>query len=106
MERSPIGLKWENCVQYHGAEREIRVRTLSEIVLTLLLMAILAPTPHTLGTEQGDSSETEWTRTYGGANDDRAYCVVQTSDDGYAIAEYSTRSAPAVTISGWLRLAL
>lgn len=55
-------------------------------MLMLLLMAILAPAPHTLGTEQAESSETEWTRTYGGANDDRASCVIQTSDDGYAIA--------------------
>ncbi len=70
-------------------------------MLTLLLMAILAPAPHTLGTEQAESSETEWTRTYGGANDDLASCVIQTSDDGYAIAGH-TNSFGAGGYDFWL----
>jgi hypothetical protein len=70
-------------------------------MLALLLMAILAPAPRTLGTEQPESSETEWTRTYGGAKDDRAYCVIQTGDDGYAIAGY-TNSFGAGDYDFWL----
>jgi hypothetical protein len=31
----------------------------------------------------------QWSKTYGGENDDRAYSVVQTSDGGYAIAGYT-----------------
>jgi hypothetical protein len=29
---------------------------------------------------------TEWTRTYGGTSNDEAYCMIQTNDDGYALA--------------------
>ncbi len=33
-----------------------------------------------------------WNHTYGGINDDAAYCVIQTSDEGYAIAGFTQSS--------------
>jgi hypothetical protein len=44
---------------------------------------------------------TEWTRTYGGADEDEAYSVVETSDGGYAIAGW-TYSFGAVEGDFWL----
>ena len=38
----------------------------------------------------GDSGDTAWTRTYGGAYDDEGRSVQQTSDGGYVIAGYSS----------------
>lgn len=35
------------------------------------------------------SGDTIWTKTYGGTQDDRAYCVVQTVDSCYAVVGYS-----------------
>lgn len=35
------------------------------------------------------NGEMEWNQTYGGANDDWAHSVVQTGDEGYALAGYS-----------------
>jgi len=35
------------------------------------------------------SGDTIWTRTFGGASDDRAYSVAQTADDGYVVAGYT-----------------
>jgi len=43
----------------------------------------------------------QWSRTYGGASDDAAYSVVQTSDEGYAIAGH-TFSFGAVSGDSWL----
>lgn len=34
----------------------------------------------------------EWNQTYGGPNSDKAYCVIQTSDEGYAIAGHTKTS--------------
>ncbi|MBT8378769.1 MAG: T9SS type A sorting domain-containing protein, partial [Ignavibacteria bacterium] len=36
------------------------------------------------------SGDTTWTKTYGGSNDERAYSVMQTSDDGYIIVGETT----------------
>lgn len=46
-------------------------------------------------------SETQWNRTYGGPNEDRARSIVQASDGGYAIAGYTT-SYGAGSHDGWL----
>jgi hypothetical protein len=43
----------------------------------------------------------EWSQTYGGTGGDRAFCVVQTSDGGYAIAGY-TASSGAGSYDFWL----
>jgi len=36
------------------------------------------------------SGNMQWNQTYGGANDDTAYSVIQTSDGGYALAGYTS----------------
>jgi len=43
----------------------------------------------------------EWERTYGGAADDKAYCVVQTSDGGYALVG-ATESFGVGKLDFWL----
>ena len=43
----------------------------------------------------------QWNRTYGGTNKDEAWCVVQTSDEGYALAG-ETRSFGAGNNDAWL----
>ena len=49
-----------------------------------------------------DSSGNEmWNRTYGGTEDDDAYCVIQTSDGGYALSGY-TKSYGSDEWSYWL----
>jgi len=47
------------------------------------------------------SGNTEWTRTYGGTDEDRARSVVETSDGGYALGGY-TRSFGAGGYDFWL----
>jgi predicted secreted protein len=39
--------------------------------------------------ETDESGNMEWNETYGGANDDEAFSVVQTSDGGYAVAGWT-----------------
>ena len=59
-------------------------------MVTLMLIGIFTLT---INIQQVDASEppaTEWTRTYGGANYDSAFSVVETSDGGYAIAGFTT----------------
>jgi len=36
----------------------------------------------------------QWERTYGGAGEQKAYCLVQTSDNGYALAGYNASAGP------------
>ena len=48
-----------------------------------------------------DDGNMEWNQTYGGTGDDRAYCLVVTSDGGYAIAGY-TSSFGAGNADFWL----
>jgi predicted secreted protein len=43
----------------------------------------------------------QWSKTYGGTGDDRAQCVVQTDDGGYAVVGY-TYSYGAGGADGWL----
>jgi hypothetical protein len=38
------------------------------------------------------SGALQWNKTYGGTGDDEAYCIVQTSDSGYALAGSTTSS--------------
>ena len=62
----------------------------SLLLLTSYFSLIYAQAPDTL-----------WTKTYGGAEDDRAYSIQQTSDSGY-IATGSTRSFGAGNADVWL----
>ncbi|MDH5770169.1 MAG: hypothetical protein OEZ25_02620, partial [Candidatus Bathyarchaeota archaeon] len=73
-------------------------KTVSGIMVTLLLMSML-----TLAFEVGAAVDrydpsfqtfseppaTEWSKTYGGTNDEWAYSVVQSNDGGYAVAGYT-----------------
>ncbi len=43
----------------------------------------------------------QWNKTYGGANDDGLYCIIQTNDGGYALSGY-TESFGAGGLDGWL----
>jgi PKD repeat protein/predicted secreted protein len=67
-------------------------KTVSGMVLTLLLLGIATLT-FNIRPAKAEPSEpplTEWSKTYGGTNDDEAWCVVQTTDGGYALAGYSS----------------
>ena len=95
-------------------------RILSGIVLALLAVSMLGST-FTVGTSKPERTgvndktqkpnpysqtlseppPTEWTKTYGGASDDWAYALVQTSDGGYAVAG-STNSSGAGGYDFWL----
>ena len=50
----------------------------------------------------GDDS-IEWSKTYGGSNDDRANQIIQTSDGGYAVIGYSKSSDGDVTSNEGLK---
>ena len=47
------------------------------------------------------SASTGWSKTYGGAGDDEAMCVIQTDDGGYAVAGY-TNSSGVGGFDAWL----
>jgi hypothetical protein len=42
--------------------------------------------------KSNSAGSTNWTKTYGGAGDDLAYSLIQTSDGGYALAGYTSSS--------------
>jgi hypothetical protein len=109
-------------------EEKVRMKRASSIMMSILLLAsILAVslttrnvettgTVHIMATGSIDPPTapiqldystsstpppTEWNKTYGGAGNDRAYSVVQTTDGGYAIAG-STLSYGAGGADFWL----
>ena len=95
-------------------------RSLSGIMLALLVVSMLAST-FTVGTSKLESTSvndktqksnpyfqtlsippsTEWSRTYGGTNEDRAFASVQTADGGYALAGF-TESFGTGSADAWL----
>jgi predicted secreted protein len=87
------------------------VKTWIIIALLLMSMALMAnaSTEKTGGTVHAPNSFSttsapppiEWNQTYGGAGDDRAYSVINTTDGGYALAGY-TNSFGAGGYDFWL----
>jgi predicted secreted protein len=76
-------------------------KTASGITIAILLIGMLTLA---FNIQQAKSSEPpvlEWDRTYGGADHDGAYCLVQTDDGGYALAGY-TLSFGAGSYDIWL----
>jgi len=72
-----------------------------KIIVLLLLITMLTLAFNVQQAGSSEPPETEWSRTYGGINDDTAWSVVQTSDGGYAIAGY-TQSFGAGSNDFWL----
>ncbi|MCD4702329.1 MAG: hypothetical protein K8S24_10785, partial [Candidatus Aegiribacteria sp.] len=54
------------------------------VLLSIISSLLLAP-----GLLAQDPGDTLWTNTYGGVNDEKGWCVQQTSDDGYVIVGIS-----------------
>ena len=98
-------------------ERKTEMKTAVMIAILLMAMALMVYRP--INKAEGlvnssttkklrgktfsllSSPPTEWNKTYGGANGDLAYSVIQTNDGGYALAGY-TASFGAVLIDFWL----
>jgi len=70
-------------------------------MVTLLLSSMLMVAFNIQAAVSSTPPETEWDRTYGGADRDQASSVVQTSDGGYVIAGF-TRSFGAGGMDAWL----
>jgi hypothetical protein len=64
-------------------------RTVSGIMVTLLLIGVLTLAFNIQRAECSEPPATEWSKTYGGTNFDYGCSVVQTGDGGYAIAGYT-----------------
>ncbi len=58
------------------------------------------------GSDTALTCNAQWSKTYGGTNDDGAQALVQTSDGGYAVAGPTGSFALATVIFGLLRLML
>ena len=50
----------------------------------------------------GEDGDIEWNVTYGGANNDVAYSVIQNSDGGFAIAGYTNSFDSGIYFDAWL----
>lgn len=81
-------------------ERKMK-KTICEIMVILLLTSMLTLAFNIQQAETSEPPETEWSRTYGGPDDDAAWCVIQTDDGGYALAGY-TSSFGAGGLDFWL----
>ena len=101
-----LGGFWENdkCVfrtheqlKHEGRSVMNRAVGISLIVLLFVMLVAMLSTGQALAI----SSVANWSKAYGGTNDDEAYALVQTSDGGYALAGW-TRSFGAGAIDFWL----
>jgi hypothetical protein len=98
-------------------ERKTEMKTTVMISILLMVMALMVYRPINKAESSIDSSTTkklrgetfsplsapptEWNKTYGGANIDAAWSMIQTSDGGYALAGY-TESFGAGGQDSWL----
>ena len=69
--------------------RKMRLKAITGIVLTVLLISMLTLTFNIQRAEATEPPETEWTRTYGGTNGEEGECGVVTGDGGYALAGWT-----------------
>lgn len=76
-------------------------KRIAEIMVIMLLTSMLMLAFNVQQAECSEPPETEWSQTYGGTNNDRAFSVVQTSDGGYALAG-DTSSFGAGSLDFWL----
>ena len=78
-------LHYRNMAKPDAALFAYRLERLIKIVLAVFVFSLLAST---VGA-QVTPPEVEWEHTYGGAGDDRAWSVQQTTDGGYIIAGWT-----------------
>jgi len=73
-------------------------------MLVLLLTSMLTLPFNTQQVIASTPPQTQWSKTYGGTSDDKAFSVVQTSDGGYALAgvTYSYGAGAGDTTDFWL----
>jgi hypothetical protein len=72
------------------------------IMMILLIAGTLALVPKGGRASSSESPTIDWSKTYGGTNDDLAYALVQTVDGGYALAGHTNYSFGAGTADFWL----
>jgi len=77
------------------------LKAIAGILSTMLLIGMLTLAFNIQRVEAPEPPATEWTRTYGGAYEDRAHSVVETGDGGYALAG-STESFGVSKADFWL----
>jgi len=64
-------------------------KTVSGVILTLVLISMLTLAFNIQPAEALEPPATEWSKTYGGTNDDDGISIVQTADGGYALAGWT-----------------
>jgi hypothetical protein len=74
---------------------------LKSLTLLLILTAALPTVEVYASTASSSPGSQVWSKTFGGAGDEGAFSVIQTSDGGYAIAGY-TNSTGAGKMDAWL----
>ena len=60
------------------------------VLLICVTLIFVLPTGKSFFASASSPPATDWSRTYGGAGNDGAYYVIQTSDEGYALAGFTT----------------
>lgn len=83
---------------------EMTIRTSRKLAAMLSLIfigSVVFSASHVQPARSLEPPPTEWTRTYGGTNDDSAEWVIQTVDGGYAIAGH-TYSYSSGVVDAWL----
>lgn len=81
--------------------RKVERKTMSGLMLTLLLTGLLTLAFSIQQVRASEPLPMEWSKTYGGPDDDSAHSLVQTVDGGYALAG-STESYGVGETDFWL----